>query len=67
MNRAFEEWERKTNEELAFWFSKEGIELQLCLISQGYENRLMERLMVMFGSGFTAYDIIKNQREKYLK
>ncbi len=65
--KAYDEWEERISRKMKFWFSKEGKELQLCLISQGYEDRLMGILMVMFGSGFAALDIIKSYREVYLK
>ncbi|HEC39529.1 hypothetical protein LCGC14_0538170 [marine sediment metagenome] len=56
------EFEKRWKRELDFWFSKEGEELQLCLVAQGYENIVFEKLMVMFGSGFSALKIIKSIR-----
>lgn len=67
MNNAYKEWEKRTEEELAFWSSKEGTELQLCLIEQDYEERISCRLMILFGSGFTALKIIDSLKEDYLK
>ncbi len=61
-NGAYNEWEKRITKELKFLFSKEGEELQLCLVAQGYEINLFSRLMVLFGSGFAAVKIIKNLR-----
>jgi len=64
--KAMIEWEEKQTKELAFWIlSQRGEELSLCMISQGYENRLGGRLMCLLGSGFGAMDVIKDLK-KYL-
>jgi len=55
-----DDWEERWKRELKFLFSKEGEELQRCLVAQGYEDILFGRLMVCFGSGFTAAKIIIN-------
>ncbi len=66
ITKAYDEWEERINKEFKFWFSRAGKELQLCLVAQGYGDRLMGRLMVMFGSGFTAILFIK-ELEKEVK
>ena len=58
------EIERQWTQELKFLLSNEGIELQLCLIAQGYKYILAERLIVLFGSGFVALKIIQNLEEE---
>lgn len=55
-----EEW----NRELNFWFSKEGKELQRCLVAQGYEDILFGRMCILFGNGFSAFEIIKKIRKE---
>lgn len=49
--------------ELDFLFSKEGKELQLCLVSQGYGDLLCHRFMVLSSSGLIAIKIIRNLEE----
>ena len=61
---AYSEWEERWKKELKFYSSKEGRELELCLVAQGYRERLMGRYMVLFGSGFVALEIIKNIEEE---
>ena len=61
---AYNEWEERWKKELSFWFSDTGEELQLCLVAQGYGGVLFGRLMIYFGSGFTAIKIIKNLEEE---
>ena len=61
---AVQEWEKRWKDEMKLLFSPWGEELQLCLVAQGYEKVLFSRLMVLFGSGFTAFDIIKSLREE---
>ncbi len=56
-NLEFEKWWKNEFDSL---FSDWGEELQLCLVAQGYRDILFYRLMCLFGSGFTAYNIIKN-------
>ena len=58
------EWEKEWIKKLKFWFSREGQELQLCLVEQGYEERLSCRLLVLFGSGLTVIQIIKKIKEE---
>ncbi|HEC40025.1 hypothetical protein LCGC14_0509690 [marine sediment metagenome] len=62
--RAYKEWEERWKRELKFLFSKEGEELQRCLVAQGYSDILFGRLMVCFGSGFAAINIIKQLEQK---
>lgn len=50
-----EEWKKKFD----FWFSQDGIELQYCLVAQGYKDRLFAQLLVIFISGFTVIKIIR--------
>jgi len=59
-------WKEKYGWECKFYDSKEGIEIQLCLISQGYESFLACRYLPMFGSGFVALQIIQSLKEEYL-
>ncbi|HDK42830.1 MAG TPA: hypothetical protein ENG87_05590 [Candidatus Pacearchaeota archaeon] len=66
LNNAYKEWEERCGNEMRFLFSPRGIELQLCLVSQGYANILCGRLMVLFGSGFTALKCIRKLQEDYL-
>ena len=62
--KAYLEWERRCKWELEFLFSARGQELQHCLVAQGYENSLFMRLMVLFGSGFTALELINKLKEE---
>ena len=61
---AYQEWEDRIIREIEILFSEWGRELQLNLVAQGYEDILFNRLIVLFGSGFTAIKIIKNLREE---
>ncbi|MDD4110176.1 MAG: hypothetical protein PHS54_01330 [Clostridia bacterium] len=61
---AYPEWEDRIKREIEILFSEWGRELQLNLVAQGYEDILFNRLIVLFGSGFTAIKIIKNLREE---
>jgi len=61
---AYPEWEERWKKEMEILFSDFGEELQRNLVAQGYEEFLFERLMVLFGSGFTAIKIIKGLREE---
>ncbi len=64
MKSAYKEFEERCRKEMNFLLSKEGEELQLCLVAQGYSNVLLYRWMVLLGSGFSAIKIINNLREK---
>lgn len=48
------EWQR----ELRWWFSDEGIEMQYCLVAQGYDRWLFAKLMYFTASGFGAIKLI---------
>ncbi len=61
---AYQEWEERYSREMKFWFSNHGKELQLCLVAQGYREDLFSKMMLLFGSGFTAIRIIKNLEEE---
>jgi hypothetical protein len=61
---AYKEFEERLKKDIEFWFSQEGKELQLNAVAQGYEDNLFNILMVLFGSGFSAINIIKNLREE---
>ena len=61
---AYNKWEDKCKKELEFLSSREGEELQLCLVAQGYEVLLFSRWMILLGSGFSAFEIIKQLEEK---
>ena len=61
---AYNEWEERQKKELDFWSSREGLELQLNSVAQGYEDRLFGIMMVLFGSGFIAAKVIKNARKE---
>ncbi len=56
-------FEKHWRKELKFWNSQEGEELQYCLVAQGFKTLLLRKLMVLFGSGFTALKIIQNIEE----
>ena len=47
------------------WNSQWFKELEICLILQGYEDKLFYEYMLMTGSGFGALTIIKNIKEIY--
>ncbi len=57
-------WEKRWKRELKFWVSKEGEELQLNLVAQGFEDKLFGKLMVLFGSGFIAIKIIESIKKQ---
>lgn len=57
------EWEKEHIEEIRMLFSQCGQELQLCLVAQGYEAILFPKLMLCFGSGLSAIEVI-NELEK---
>ncbi len=59
---SFQKWKKEWVKELNWWFSEDGRELQYCLVAQGYEDRLFNKFMLLFGSGFTAIKIIKEIR-----
>jgi len=61
---AYEEWEKETAAKINFWFSKSGKELQLCLVAQGYEERLWIMLMPLIGNGFGILHLIKELRKE---
>lgn len=56
---AYKEFLEKCDREFKFLNSQEGEELQLCLVAQGYKDRLFGRYMVLLGSGFSAIKFIK--------
>lgn len=64
MKSAYEEFEDRCKKEMNFLLSKEGEELQLCLVAQGYNDFLLYRWMVLLGSGFSAIKIMNNLKEK---
>lgn len=61
---AYGEWEENWKRQLKLWFSTSGEELQLCLVSQGYEDILLKKLFCLFASGFTALKIIQSIKEE---
>lgn len=63
-NESYKEWKKRITDEINLIFSETGIEIQMCMIEQGYETLLFGRLMVLFGSGFTAIKLIKNLKNE---
>ncbi len=61
------EFEKQHIERIQRLFSSYGQELQLCLVAQGYEARLFSEFMVLFGSGFSALDVIKELKKEINK
>ncbi len=61
---AYNEWEVRWKKEIEFLSSREGEELQLCLVAQGYRDLVFSRWMILLGSGFPAFEIIKQLEEK---
>ena len=60
------EWEIRNENILKFLLNtKEGIELQLCLISQGYLDKLFYDYALFFGSYWSAGKIINNIKKDY--
>jgi hypothetical protein len=51
----------KFERELKFWNSEPGIELSLCLASQGYYNLLCNKLMYIYG--FEGWIVAEALRE----
>ncbi len=64
MKSAYLEWEERWKNEMEFWFSPMGKELQRCLVAQGYEDVLMDKLALCFGSYWTVAGIINNLRRE---
>lgn len=58
--------ERRLDEMLRIFFNPIGIEVNLCLIEQGYEDIVFINAMTLFGSGFAALAIIKDLKDEYL-
>ena len=63
-SKFYKEWEKRNEQEIKFLFSPVGEEIQYCLVAQGYKKILFGRLLVLFGSGFTVINIIKNIENK---
>ncbi len=61
--KVYDQWNKKWMRELQIFGSNEIKELNLCCVAQGYEDRIFNRAMVLFGSGFVALNVIKNLRE----
>ena len=59
-----DEWIEKWKRELRVLSSREGEEIQRCLVAQGFENLLFYKWMNLLGSGFLAIKIIENLKEK---
>ena len=64
--KAYDYWIKEQIKRIEFFNSPSGKELQLCLISQGYEDMVFIQWILLSGSGFTVIEIIKDLR-KYLK
>lgn len=60
---AYKKFEERYRQELEFLDTEEGQEILLCLVAQGYEDIVFGRYIILFGSGFTAMEIIKDIRE----
>lgn len=60
----YEEMEKRHKKELKFYSSQEGKELKLCLVAQGYKDRLIHRYTILFGSAWVAIQIINNIQDK---
>lgn len=58
---------QRINDELKWLGSKEGLELCLCCIEQGYEDYVAARYMACTGSGFAALKIVQSLKEAYLE
>ena len=59
-------WEKEYERKIRFWFDKEGEELQRCLVAQGYKIILFKHLLILFGSLFTAFELVKNIEKEVL-
>ncbi len=57
-------WYKKWEREIKLWFSNEGKELQYCLVAQGYEEWLFEKMWHLFATPITAFDIIKEIKKE---
>lgn len=62
--KAKDPWQKEWNKQLKLWFSDDGTEFQLNLVSQGYEDVLWSRLLPLFGSGFSVMAVIKRLRRE---
>ena len=60
---AYKEFEERCRQEWEFLNSKEGQEIQLCMVAQGYEDIIFGRYMILLGSRFVAMEVIKDIRK----
>ena len=65
--KVINEWEKKWKKDMNFWFSKAGKELQLDAVAQGYEVNLFNIMFVLFGSYFSAYEIIRELKKETME
>ena len=60
------EWKKRIDRKYKLLTSQPIMELHLCMIEQGYVNRVLMDYLPIFGSCFPGMHIIKKMKENYL-
>lgn len=58
------QFEKRWREELEFWFSLSGEEMQRNLVAQGHEKEVFFIMARLFGTYWTAAEIVKELRNE---